>query len=259
MRPGRFPRPTLRCVREDLGYKKLPPASTPLDKLDDVVLAKAGGITRAAPQGTERVVELDDRVFWKVKIDRWRGALWTPTGEAWLVAAGYRRAGDADDFYNELGTSARRWKADYNRSNSPPLQTDTLTDSLLPTSDDRDRLVLEDALRVVDDLRAELRSLTVESAGNGVEARGEAAGCELGILVRRSELGEVYVSVRIVARTPDVVDINALVLDSMPAITDRIGWFIEPMPDREPGPGEIGWSNVLDEDGLDDLIAVSGG
>jgi hypothetical protein len=255
VRPGRFPRPTLRCVREDLGYKKLPPASQPLDKLDDAVLAKSGEVARAVPRGVERVVELADRVFWKVKIDRWRGALWTPTGEAWLVAAGFRRAGDADDFYNELGAAARRWRADYNRANTPALNTDTYTDPLLPTADDRDRIVLEDALRVVDDLRAELHELTAQSAETEVEARGEAAGCELGVLVRRSELGEVYVSVRIVARTPDVVDIHALVLDSMPVIADRAGWFMEPMPDRDPGPREIGWSNILNEPALAELLA----
>lgn len=118
MRPGRLPRPTLRCVREDLGYKKLPPASQPLDKLDDAVLAKSGEVARAAPQGVERVVEL------------------------------------------------------------------------------------------------------------------------------------------IVARTPDVTDIHALVLDSMPAIADRKGWFMEPMPDRDPAPSEIGWSNMLDEPALVDLLAA---
>ncbi|MGH9119067.1 MAG: hypothetical protein ACRD0A_14650 [Acidimicrobiales bacterium] len=223
------------------------------------MLAKSGEVARAAPQGVERVVELDDRVFWKVKIDRWRGALWTRTDEAWLVAAGYRRAGDADDFYNELGQAARRWRADYNRANTPALATDTFTGPLLPTADDRDRIVLEDALRVVDDLRAELRDLTAQSAESGVEARGEAAGCELGVLVRRSELGEVYVSVRIVARTPDVIDIHALVLDSMPAVADRNGWFMEPMPERDPGPGEIGWSNILDEQSLDEFLAARDG
>lgn len=255
MRPGRFPRPTLRCVREDLGYKKLPPVSQQLDKLGDVVLTKSGEVARSAPQGTERVVELDDRIFWKVKIDRWRGALWISDDESWLVAAGYRRAGDADDFYNELGTAARRWRAEFNRSNTPPLKTDTCTDPLLPTDDDRDRLVLEDALRVVDDLRAELRAMTVQSARSAVEVRGEAAGCELGVLVHRGELGEIYVSVRIVARTPDVVDVHALVLDSVPAIADRNGWFMEPMPDRAPGPGEVGWSNILDEAALEELLA----
>lgn len=153
MRPGRFPRPTLRCLREDLGYKKLPPATQYLDELSDVIVSKASQVTRAVPDVGERVVELDDRMFWKVKIDRWRGALLVDGDESWLVAAGYRREGDADDFYRELGNSARRWRSEYNRLNSPPLCTETYTDPLLPGKDDRDRLILEDAVRIADRAR----------------------------------------------------------------------------------------------------------
>ena len=36
-------RPTIRCVRGDLGYAKLPPATLPLDRLDVPVLRKAQG------------------------------------------------------------------------------------------------------------------------------------------------------------------------------------------------------------------------
>lgn len=49
---------------------------------------------------------------------------------------------------------------------------------------------------------------------------------------------------------------NSLALDQMPAISDRHGWFIEAMPDREPLPGEVGWSNILDSDRLDQLLAA---
>jgi hypothetical protein len=126
VRSGRFPRPTLGCL-PDLGYKKPPPAKEPLHKLSLPILRKAGEVAKAAPAGEEPIQELDDRVFWKVKIARWRGALLIPvesTGEeAWLTAAGLRRKGDADDFYTELGERARRWKAEYNRTNTPPIST----------------------------------------------------------------------------------------------------------------------------------------
>lgn len=254
MSVGRFPRPTLRCLLDDLGYKKVPPAKEPLDRLQDAVLVKAAEVARAAPEGATRIVELDDCVFWKVKIERWRGALWTQDKESWLAAAGYRRDGDADDAYAELGERARRWKAEYNRDHSVPLTSDAFTGPLLPTENDYDRIKLEDSLRVVDDLRAELKDLTVAAAKSGREERGEAAGCELGMLIRPAGVDEVYVCVRIVSRTPDgVFDVHALVLDSVPAVADREGWFMDPMPDRDPIVGEIGWSNMVDRAALQQL------
>jgi hypothetical protein len=66
-----------------------------------------------------------NRVLWKAKIGRWRGALWCDGPRRWVLSAGYRRAGDADDFYLELGERARRWRAEYNRVHAPPLRTDT--------------------------------------------------------------------------------------------------------------------------------------
>jgi hypothetical protein len=118
-------------------------------------------VAEADPARRERIVELDDRVFYKVKIGRWRAALLIVDGGVWTVAAGWRREGDADDFSRDLGEDARRWRAEYNRdpSPTPPLThatTSTYTDRLLPTLADRDRLVLEDALAVVDDLRDEV-------------------------------------------------------------------------------------------------------
>lgn len=35
----------------------------------------------------ERIVAIDDRVIFKVKVRRWRGALWRPVPEQWLCAA----------------------------------------------------------------------------------------------------------------------------------------------------------------------------
>jgi hypothetical protein len=60
-------RPTIRCLKEDLGFSKLPPSSEPLDHLDLAVLRKAREICRSDPPGSERIVSIDDRVLWKVK------------------------------------------------------------------------------------------------------------------------------------------------------------------------------------------------
>jgi hypothetical protein len=250
--PARAPRPTIRCLKEDLGFAKLPPATEPLDQADHVLVGKAREVCRTDPPAGEPISEIDDRVLWKVKIGRWRGALWCDGPGRWLLAAGYRRAGDADDFYAELGVRARRWRADYNRVHSPPLKTDTWTDALLPGRDDEERLTLEAAVLVVDDVRQTVRGLTLESARTGAEATDETAGCELGVLVRRSELGEVYVGIRIIG--PAKPEMHAVVLDAVPAVTDRNGWFPDSMPGRATRPGEIVWSNLLDADELDGLL-----
>lgn len=260
MRPARYPRPTLRCLT-DLGWSKPPPISEPLDTLDHVLIRKARHVTDSAPVvggdagASQRVGELDDRVYWKVKVDRWRGALHCVPDEEWLVAAGYRREGDPDDFYAELGSTARRRRAEYNELNSRPLLTETYTEWLLPTELDAKRLRAEDALRIIDDLRAEMSDLTRESAATGREATGEGAGCELGVLVRRTEIGEVYAAVRVVAPTPRGSDVHALILDAMPAVADRDGWFLDRMPERDAQAGELVWSNVIDQDALSALLA----
>jgi hypothetical protein len=38
-------------------------------------------------------------VLFKVKAQRWRGAIWVDAGIPWLVAAGWREEGSPDDFY----------------------------------------------------------------------------------------------------------------------------------------------------------------
>jgi hypothetical protein len=60
---ARRARPTLRCLREDLG-QAVPPADTPLDEVPHPLLAKA----------SERIASIDDQVLFKVKAQRWRGA-----------------------------------------------------------------------------------------------------------------------------------------------------------------------------------------
>ena len=60
-------RPTLRCLREDLG-QAVPPADTPLDDVPHPLLAKAS--ERFADDATphERITSIDDQVLFKVKV-----------------------------------------------------------------------------------------------------------------------------------------------------------------------------------------------
>lgn len=42
-------------------------------------------------------------VYWKVKVNRWRGAVYEDAdGQAWLIAAGTRTAGSRKDFYKQF-------------------------------------------------------------------------------------------------------------------------------------------------------------
>lgn len=98
-------RPTLQCVRQDLQLA-VGPTDDPLDEIDHPLLAKAN--KQFADPGTphERIAAIDDQVLFKVKVQRWRGAIWSDTPDApvrdWLVAAGRREAGSTTDFYGDI-------------------------------------------------------------------------------------------------------------------------------------------------------------
>lgn len=99
-------RPTLRCLREDLGLP-VPRANTPLDEVSHPLLEKA--TERFADDQTpqERISSIDDQVLLKVKVQRWRGAVWVDADKPWLVAAGHREEGSPDDFYAALAARAQ--------------------------------------------------------------------------------------------------------------------------------------------------------
>lgn len=52
----------------------------------------------------ESITGLTNPPFWKVKTERWRGAIYVNPdgGQAWLVAAGRRYGGEAKDFYKQF-------------------------------------------------------------------------------------------------------------------------------------------------------------
>lgn len=108
-------RPTRRCL-DDLGLR-LPPLDVPLPKTEHDLIAKAQRLpNESASGGAERMLAIDDRVWFKVKVGEYRGAgghvidvpddippLW------WLVAGGLRRADSKDqDFHGALEAECRR-------------------------------------------------------------------------------------------------------------------------------------------------------
>lgn len=118
-------RPTIRCLVEDLTVDKPPPVDDALGEIDHVVLRKANAQFAIAEARGERIAAVDDTVLFKVKIPRWRAAVWRPFPEQWLVAAGRREAGSPEDFYVELAERGRRWRAERNRTAATALTTDT--------------------------------------------------------------------------------------------------------------------------------------
>lgn len=104
----------------------------------------------------ESISGLTDPVWWKLKTARYRGAVYEDAdGQAWLCAAGLRRAGEADDFYADfMAKVSGRGPSHY-----------------LPTDADRRRLRLELADARLVGWEARLHALACEAlasvAGDG--------------------------------------------------------------------------------------------
>src|SRR5947209_3535189 len=121
-------RPTLRCLREDLGLP-VPSARLPLDQVEHPLLAKAAEQFADPATPHERIRAIDDAVLFKVKVGRWRGAVYAdndPDADVrdWLVAAGVREDGSNADFYAALHQQALAARQRYNADHDQPVTTD---------------------------------------------------------------------------------------------------------------------------------------
>ena len=104
--------------------------SEPLDEIDHPVLAKASEQFADEDGKHERIRSVDDQVLFKVKVQRWRGAVWLDADLPWLVAAGRREDGSGDDFYAALEADGRAARARYNAEHFDGLKTTTHTGRL---------------------------------------------------------------------------------------------------------------------------------
>jgi hypothetical protein len=237
-------RPTLRCLREDLGLA-VPPADTPLDEVPHPLLAKAS--ERFADDGTprERIASIDDRVLFKVKVQRWRGAVWIADDELpWLVAAGQREEGSPDDFYAVLTARGKAARSQYNAAHTPTLTTETHTSGLLPTREDELRWKAEHAVRAERRLRATVHSLLRESLLDGREHAAMLDGSALGIQVLADQGYSTYVAVRIIGSVNR--RLVATILSLIPGC-HLDAWMSDyAMPERAVAPEEQVWSNMMD-------------
>jgi hypothetical protein len=236
-------RPTLRTLTEDLKLP-VPPLDDLLDEIDHPLLVKARDQFAQPNTAHERIRAVDDEVLFKVKIQRWRGAVWAGQECPWLVAGGWREDGSGDDFYEALKSEALAARKRYNAEHAKPAGTATYVGDLLPQRDDYLRLQAEAGTRVFRRLQAATRALVRASLRDGREHTSEFATFTLGIQVRADHGHETYAAVRIFGKPP--ADLARLILRHMPGC-DPAGWFPEvELPERDLLSGEQAWSNLMD-------------
>lgn len=240
-------RPTLRCLREDLKIAT-PSADLPLDEIDHPLLAKIREQFADPATPHERIAAIDDQVFFKVKIQRWRGAVWTDRPDAdvqlWLVAAGWREKGATTDFYAALAFGGRTARSRHNATHAQPVASDTYTAHLLPDDTDMARYLAEAGARFERTLAAAVRALCRASLLDGSEHTATVGGAVLGIQIRANQGHETYVAVRIIGPVPPALAV--VVLDLVPGC-DLDGWFPEySLPQRPLDQAEQAWSNLMD-------------
>lgn len=234
-------RPTRACMA-DLELR-VPPINKPLCELDHDLIADAQRLPEAhAAGGVERVLTLKDRVWFKVKTGRWRGAA-TRLPEAdhteavsrvdaapwWMGAAGYRREGDPADFYAALTAAVEREGGS--------------SDKWLPTDWDWTRLDLEHAAAWETEIRRIVCELIARSLRSGHPYQAEFHSYSLTALARAAD-GDTYLAIG----TENIADpkVFAVIINAIPGI-DPASWMPEPngVAGLNPDPGEIIWSTIL--------------
>jgi hypothetical protein len=236
-------RPTLRCLREDLALP-VPRVDTPLDEITHPLLAKATERFADGQTPHERISAIDDQVLFKVKIQRWRGAVWVDDDLAWLVAAGQREDGSPEDFYAALAARGNAARARYNAEHSPPLSSTTYSGYLLPGHEDDLRWRAEAAARTERRLAITVHDLVRQSLLDGHEHAVMLDGAALGVQVLADQAHETYVAIRIIGSVPG--RLVATILSLIPGCQSDAWMSDYAMPERAVAPEEQIWSNIMD-------------
>lgn len=242
-------RPTKRALT-DLGLG-FPALSLALDQVPHRLVEHAQRVPKEVDAGgAERIRDLDDRVWFKVKSGSLRGAVGrveTPTEITedrddvlpvrawWLVAAGSRRADTStSDFYSRMSAECRRAGIGTGRSS---------TDVLLPTAVDYRRWIAERATLVVEAIKRTVREAIARSAQCGDLHVAEARGHRIGALVQSRD-GDTYLAVT----AEGYVDhkVLAIILSAVPNVSAD-EWMAEPGPvlGIDPHEGQFVFSTML--------------
>jgi hypothetical protein len=146
--PKRRSRPTIRCLRDDLGVK-LPTVDVDLGATEQPLMDEARRVAPASPRGQRRILAIDYPLVYRLR--HGRGATWLEDKAArfWLPAGAQRAAGSHGDAYEVFVALYEAGE-------------------LLPDEDDRLRDVFERDARVLTAARAEApRALLAAAAGPG--------------------------------------------------------------------------------------------
>jgi hypothetical protein len=208
------------------------------------VLAKAAERFAEGQAGHERIRAIDDQVLFKVKIQRWRGAVWVDDDLAWLVAAGQRKDGSPEDFYAALAARSSAARARYNAEHTPPLATTVYSGYLLPGHEDDLRWRAEAAALTERRLRTTVRNLVRQSLLDGHEHAVMLEGAALGIQVLADQGHETYVAIRIIGSVPR--RLVAIILSLIPGCQPDAWMSDYAMPERAVAPEEQIWSKIMD-------------
>lgn len=186
-------RPTLRCLREDLvdsvedTYQRgrIQTGKVPCPSLPDTQHPLVAWVAHQfAEEGDDEDISrtgisaVKHPKFYKARTGRrWRGAVYVDpaTGQAWLVAAGYRRDGEADDFYD-------RFAADVNANGA---------DTYLPSDDDRAVLRVEEAKARIADWKTDVAVAVFETVAAAAEIQDGKASVLLPGLDIEGNVGEL--------------------------------------------------------------------
>ncbi|MGX1693753.1 hypothetical protein ACWIBQ_00015 [Microbacterium keratanolyticum] len=249
-------RPTKRCL-DDLGLR-FPPLELPLHETEHDLIAKAQRLPdETASGGAERVVAIEDRVWFKVKVGEYRGAGGRVTDVPedippywWLVASGFRRADSKDqDFYSALEAECRRA--------AKGTAAVVNSDHLVPQDIDFRRWRTEQATLGVITLQRVVRELICRSAHSSGPVEATAQGQGL-IAWVKSQDGETYLAIA----TEGFLDPRevAVVLSAVPGMTAD-DWQIEPgeVLGIEPGVGQLVYSAMLPPETLAAMLDDSSG
>jgi hypothetical protein len=222
----------------------VPRVDTPLDEIAHPLLGKATERFADAQTPQERISSIDDQVLFKVKIQRWRGAVWVDAGLRWLVAAGQREEGSPEDFYTALAARGRSARASYNAEHSPPLSSTTYSGYLLPGREDDLRWRAEAAARTERRLRMTVHDLVRQSLLDGHEHAVMLDGAALGVQVLADQGHETYVAIRIIGSVPR--RLVATILSLVPGCQSDAWMSDYAMPERAVASEEQIWSNLMD-------------
>lgn len=241
-------RPTRR-VLDSLGVP-IPVLTTLLHEVTHPLVAKAQSVPRdVASGGGERIRSLSDRVWFKVKRARQRGACTQLRADElnaltiphpwWLGAAGTRTADSRTDFYAQL--------AAYDKDST----------ELLPSEWDRRRLEAEAATLAVRVTRAALQEAVSRALVSGdiiVVRLGER---DVRVRIRVMQDGEAYLAISFVnSMDPEFI---TTVLDAIPGV-DASDWQPEPSSPLHLvlEPGEMIFSTLLSIEVQRNLAAHDG-